>query len=49
MKEMKAHIARESMKELAVEKIKPLTKVDVPFGPVPLSKPYGSWKPVEKV
>lgn len=46
--EAKAHLARESMRELAVDKIKSPPKINVPFGPAPCSKPYGSWKPVEK-
>ncbi|CAH0714315.1 unnamed protein product, partial [Brenthis ino] len=46
--EAKAHLARESMRELAVDKIKSPPKINVPFGPEPCSKPYGSWKPVEK-
>ncbi|XP_038215012.1 WW domain-binding protein 4 [Zerene cesonia] len=53
--EVKAHIARESMKELAVKKEKP-PPVSVPlYGPEPRSsKPYGKWEtivhePVEKI
>lgn len=46
--EVKAHMTRESMRELAVDKDKPPpTNIPV-FGPVTASKPYGSWKPVVK-
>ncbi|CAH2245043.1 jg17440 [Pararge aegeria aegeria] len=45
--EVKAHMARESMREFAVEKEKPIPYT-VPFGPAPLVKPFGTWKPVVK-
>lgn len=46
--EVKAHMTRESMRELAVDKDKP-PPTNIPiFGPVTASKPYGSWKPVVK-
>ncbi|XP_034827239.2 WW domain-binding protein 4 [Maniola hyperantus] len=45
--EVKAHVARESMRELAVVKDKPPpVKMDVTFGPAPCVKPYGTWKAV---
>ncbi|XP_072938917.1 WW domain-binding protein 4 [Epargyreus clarus] len=45
--EVKAHIAREQMKELAVKKDPPPSKIETTFGPAPrASNPYGSWKPV---
>uniref|UniRef100_S4PGI6 WW domain binding protein 4 n=2 Tax=Pararge aegeria TaxID=116150 RepID=S4PGI6_9NEOP len=40
-------MARESMREFAVEKEKPIPYT-VPFGPAPLVKPFGTWKPVVK-
>lgn len=47
MMEVKAHIARESMRELAVDRDKPPpATAAVPFGPAPPAKPYGTWKPV---
>ncbi|XP_045447414.1 WW domain-binding protein 4 [Melitaea cinxia] len=47
--EVKAHMTRESMRELAVDKDKPPPTSNIPlFGPVTASKPYGSWKPVVK-
>ncbi|XP_026485443.2 WW domain-binding protein 4 [Vanessa tameamea] len=46
--EVKAHMSRESMRELAVDKDKPPPCRTVHFGPAPISKPYGSWKPIVK-
>ncbi|XP_023936485.2 WW domain-binding protein 4 isoform X6 [Bicyclus anynana] len=47
--EVKALMAREKMRELAVDKDEPKpVKADVPFGPAPCVRPYGTWKPVVK-
>lgn len=49
IKEVKAHIAREKMRELAVNKNDTVCKSSVEFGPAPKAeKPYGSWTPVVK-
>ncbi|CAB3223625.1 unnamed protein product [Arctia plantaginis] len=51
MKEVNAHLAREKMRELAVNKDEP-PPVTLNYGPAPRAfKPYGSWTPVvnEKV
>lgn len=46
-KEVNAHIAREKMRELAVNKDPPPPKKFVDYGPAPrATKPYGSWTPV---
>lgn len=49
MKEVKAHVAREQMRELAVKKDPPpAAAASAPtFGPAPrATKPFGSWTPV---
>ncbi|XP_059050058.1 WW domain-binding protein 4 [Achroia grisella] len=47
VKEAKAHMAREKMKELAVNKDEPPSAKPVDYGPAPRAvKPYGSWTPV---
>lgn len=46
MIEVKAHLARQSMKELSVKPEKP-TPITFSYGPEPRSsKPYGKWKTV---
>ncbi|CAH0581252.1 unnamed protein product [Chrysodeixis includens] len=46
-KEVNAHLAREKMRELAVNKDPPPPKRMIDYGPPPRAvKPYGSWTPV---
>lgn len=47
IKEVKAHMAREKMREFAVKQ-EPPTNSTVDYGPTPRAAvPYGSWKPVQ--
>ncbi|VVC89927.1 unnamed protein product [Leptidea sinapis] len=46
--EAKAHMARESMRELAVKKEKSPPPFRPSYGPEPRSSPFGKWQPVIK-